>query len=184
LSPLAVYTTLQALAIVGVCGLASVGRHTGGRPCPALAATLTPMRGSATATTSAGTTSRTSGGTCGGASAATSTSASTSTLSNGNLPRAAAAPAFNGHDLVVQTAKVHASFGPCAEVVRNGDSTASARTLADGDVLVESRGSLDRWLVDLLMLPDRVSSTVTRESTLLCALLWIPNWILHNVVLD
>lgn len=50
-----------------------------------------------------------------------------------------------------------------------GDSHGTARCAAvtDRNVLVKGRGTLDRGLVDTLVLPDGVSSTIRRNGTLL-----------------
>lgn len=69
-------------------------------------------------------------------------------------------------------------------MVGNGNSPTSAGALADRDVLVEGGGTLDRWLVDLLMLPYGVGSAVAGESALLRALLRIADRILDDVVLN
>ena len=166
---------LQALAIVLVRCLAGIRRSANSWASPPLAAALAPMRRSACG---AGAGTRASAGTCASAAASTSARAAAGAAARtgacgafGNLEAAlaAAAPALDSENLVVQGAEVHAGLGPCVEVVLDGDGAAGACARADGDVLLEGRGALDRGLVDLLVLPNLVCAAVACQSTLLCA---------------
>jgi hypothetical protein len=98
--------------------------------------------------------------------------------------RTAAAPAFNGNDLVVQSTQVHTVRRPRRYVVREGDRAAGAWRVPDGDVLLEGRRALDRGLVGLLVLPDGVRAPVAGESTLLRAARGYALVGFHHVVLD
>jgi len=69
-------------------------------------------------------------------------------------------------------------------VVGNGDGTAGTWSLTDGDVLVEGGGSLDGWLVDLLVKPDVVDTSVRGDSTLVGADGLVTSVGLHDVVLN
>ena len=73
-------------------------------------------------------------------------------------------PALGSKDLVVVVAEVKAGFLPGGEVVGHGDGTA-AGPLADavGDVLPEGGRTRDGGLVDLLVLPDLVGTSVTLD---------------------
>lgn len=106
----------------------------------------------------------------------------TGALAERDLSRAAAAPALDCHDLVVQCAEVHARLRPGIEVVLHGNRTARPGALADRDVLVEGGGAQNGRLVDLLVLPDIIGATVTRHSALVCtgSLVSVVN--LHDIV--
>ena len=165
--PLQVHAALQTLAVVGVKEFASVGGLTGGRACPAYATTLSPLgRPSARASASACAASGSGSGSAGAGAGA---------LADADLSGAAAAPAFHSHDLIVQGAELHAGRCPRIEVILNGDSTARAAALADRDILVKGRGALDRWLVDLLVFPYRISGAVARDGAFLRALRRVSN---------
>lgn len=68
-------------------------------------------------------------------------------------------------------------------MVVDGDGTAGSGRLANGDVLVEGRGSLDGRLVDLLVLPDCVGRTITGHCAPLRATCADANVCLHDIVL-
>lgn len=72
-----------------------------------------------------------------------SSGGASSAFAEGQLPGAASTPAFDGQDLVVQGAEVQASRRPRLEVVVDSNSSAGARALADGNVLLEGRGAYD-----------------------------------------
>ena len=63
---------------------------------------------------------------------------------------------FSGDDLVVEATHVQTELLPRVEVVRSRDRAARAVRLADGPVLVEGSGALDRRLVDTRRLVDVV----------------------------
>ena len=79
-----------------------------------------------------------------------------------------AIPALNSNDLEVHRAQFQTRIGPCLEVILDGDRTTGTVRFADGDVLVESGSAFNGWLVDTLVLPDSVGSTVTVDRALLC----------------
>jgi len=105
-------------------------------------------------------------------------------LRDGELSTSGTVPAFDGESLVVELSEVHAEASPLLEVVCHGDGTAAAAGGTDGEVLVEGTGPLDGGLVDLLVLPDGVGSSVTLESALDGSLLGWVGSIFHDVVLD
>ena len=69
-------------------------------------------------------------------------------------------------------------------MVGDGDSTAGTWGLTDGDILVEGGGTLDGWLVDLLVEPDVVDGSVRGDGSLVGASGLVTSWVLHHVVLD
>lgn len=166
---------LLALAVIRILVLASIRRLAGSRAGPANASALSPL----SSTTSAS--SRGSRGGAGGASRSGG-AATASALAERDLSRTAATPALDSHDLVVQGTEVHASLCPGIEVVLHSNRTARPGALADRDVLVEGRSTLNGRLVDLLVLPDIVSASVARHSALVraCSLVSVVN--LHDVV--
>jgi hypothetical protein len=103
-------------------------------------------------------------------------------FANRKGPGARTAPAFDGQDLIVQGAKIQAMRSPSGEMICNRDGTAGAGTGADGNVLLKGSGSCDGGLVDLLVLPDLVRSTIAREGTQLRTRVRIASRCLHNVV--
>lgn len=166
---------LLALAVVRVKVLASIRRLAGSRAGPANSTALSPLsRTGASARRSCG------GGGCGGGGGRATASA----LAERDLSRATAAPTLDGHDLVVQRAKVHARLRPCIEVVLHGNRTARPGALEDRDVLVEGRGALNGRLVDLLVLPDIIGATVTRHCTLVRAHSLVSVVNLHDIVFN
>ena len=136
------------MAVIGVLGLASVRSLAGGGARPAHATALSPLGCSARPGAGASA--------CAGTTTSAGAAAAGSALADVDRAGAAAAPAFDGHDLVVQGAELHAGLGPRIEMVFDSHGTTGSRTLADGDVLLEGCGTLDRWLIDLLVLPDLV----------------------------
>jgi hypothetical protein len=105
-------------------------------------------------------------------------------VGDGLLGGTAAAPAFDGNDLVVQGPQAHAERRPLIEVVRDGDGAAGPGRVPDGDVLVEGRRPHDRGLIDLLVFPDGVCASVAREGTLLRPACGYPYICLHDIVLN
>lgn len=81
-------------------------------------------------------------------------------------------------------AKVHAIRCPLLEVVLKGNGTAAAARVSDRNVLLEGRGTLNRWLVGLLMLPNCVGSSIAGECALDGTLLGRVACIFHDVVFD
>jgi hypothetical protein len=67
--------------------------------------------------------------------------------------------------------QIHTLLGPSREVIRGSDSaTISPFLLTDRDVLPKGRGTLNRRLVNLLVLPDVVSRSITLQRPELLAL--------------
>lgn len=91
---------------------------------------------------------------------------------------------LDSNNLQVHLAKVHAVSLPSIEMVVESDGAASSAAVADRDVLVEGSSSCDRWLVDLLVLPDGVGSAVGSDRTLLGARLGESLRTFDYVVLD
>ena len=100
---------------------------------------------------------------------------------------ASIAPSLGGKHLIIMRAQVQASLLPSGEVVGHSDGAAAGpRGHAVGDVLPEGGCPGDGRLVDLLMLPDIVRTSVALKSAELLALgraLAIV-CILLNIVLD
>jgi hypothetical protein len=77
--------------------------------------------------------------------------------------RSSALVSLGGEDLVVERSHSHAMALPRVEVVRSGDCATGAMALADGPVLVEGGGSLDRRRVHALRPVDVVRAAVRRH---------------------
>lgn len=177
------FDSLRALAVVGVEDFAGVRRGTGSSTGPTDATTLTPLSDGTRAGVSG---CRGGGGTCCwlGGGASTATAAGCSTLADTDLTLTGTAPALNGDGLVVESTKVHAESGPSIEVVGDGDGTAGPWGLTDGNVLVECGGAGDGWLVDLLVLPDVIRSSVAHHGTHVGSLIGgVADGVLHDIVL-
>lgn len=75
-----------------------------------------------------------------------------------------AAEGLDGEHLVVEVAGGEAVVLPSIEVVGDGDGSAGALALADGEVLAESAGALNGRLVDLRVLADLVGAAVAGDA--------------------
>lgn len=69
-------------------------------------------------------------------------------------------------------------------MVGDCDRSASTCALADRDVLIEGRCTLDRGLIDLLMFPHGISTAIAGEGTLVGTDCLISGVDLHNIVLN
>ena len=85
---------------------------------------------------------------------------------DGDGGAARALVSLSGDDLVVERAHRHAERLPSVEVRCGVDGAARAVRLADGPVLVEGRGALDRRLVDTRRLVDVVGRAVRDDGAL------------------
>jgi len=69
-------------------------------------------------------------------------------------------------------------------VILKGDGATAPSRRSDRDILVEGRRSLNRRLLDALVLPDRVGRSIARECALHGALLRRVRRILYDVVFN
>ena len=86
-----------------------------------------------------------------------------------NVGAPAALVTLGGDDLVVVLAEVHAVLGPGVEVVLHVDGAADALGGADGPVLLEGPGAVDRGLVGAGRDVDVVGAAVGLEAALVLA---------------
>jgi hypothetical protein len=83
---------------------------------------------------------------------------------NLEVGRSGSAESLDSEHLVVEVAGRESRLLPGSEVVGDGDSSAGALVLADGEVLAESAGALDGRLVDLGVLADLVGRAVAGDA--------------------
>lgn len=107
-------------------------------------------------------------------------------LLDGDRSRTAALVTLGSKDLVVVSSELKTRLPPGVEVVLDSDGAADALLLAHGPELVESRGAVDRGLVDALGAVDVVHAAVAldRAQLLRAAGRVVRPERLHDVVLD
>lgn len=77
-----------------------------------------------------------------------------------NRARSTASIAFNGHNHIVESAKIQPGFFPSIEVVSGSDSPTGTLRCADRPVLIKDRSAHDRSLVDSRRLADVIGAAV------------------------
>lgn len=105
-------------------------------------------------------------------------------VANSLRSRTTATPSLNSNDLVIERAQIQPQARPLLEMILNSNSTAAPRRVANGDILVKSRGTDNRGLVDTLVLPDGIRGPITCKSALDGALLRRVQGVFDNIVLD